>query len=119
MANSKMAMASLAAHIRPFTCLGASQPSRLAPHPPDLVRWIKREGGFVHHAVKLSQETPFGVGLISAEHIPQGTDLIALPPHVPLRFESDDSSSSSSSLLATLARRVPGKCLWLLISVPS
>uniref|UniRef100_A0A1J3IHK0 Histone-lysine N-methyltransferase setd3 n=1 Tax=Noccaea caerulescens TaxID=107243 RepID=A0A1J3IHK0_NOCCA len=109
MATSKMVMASLATHIRPFTCLAASHPSRLAPHPPDLVRWIKREGGFVHHAVKLSQETPFGIGLISTERIPEGTDLIALPPHVPLRFESDDAPSSS--LLAALARRVPEE-LW-------
>jgi len=111
MANSKMAIASLAAQIRPFTCLAASLPSRLAPHPPDLIRWIKREGGFVHHAVKLSQETQFGIGLISTEQISPGTDLISLPPHVPLRFESDDSSSSSSSLLSALARRVPGKYL--------
>ncbi|KAG7593023.1 SET domain [Arabidopsis thaliana x Arabidopsis arenosa] len=111
MANSKMAMTSLAAQIRPFTCLAASQPSRLAPHPADLIRWIKREGGFVHHAVKLSQETQFGIGLISTELIPPGTDLISLPPHVPLRFESDDASSSSSSLLSALARRVPEE-LW-------
>ncbi|CAH8356846.1 unnamed protein product [Eruca vesicaria subsp. sativa] len=109
MATSKLAITSLASHIRPFTCLAASQPSRLAPHPPDLVRWIKREGGFVHHAVNLSQDTPFGIGLISTEQIPQGTDLISLPPHVPLRFESDETTPSP--LLAALSRRVPDE-LW-------
>ncbi|KAL0695458.1 hypothetical protein Bca4012_062638 [Brassica carinata] len=105
-----MAILKLAAtHIRRLIRVPASQPLRLASHPPDLVRWIKREGGFVHHAVKLSQDTAFGFGLISTEQIPQGTDLIALPPHLPLRFESDDAPPSP--LLAALSRRVPEE-LW-------
>ncbi|KFK44512.1 hypothetical protein AALP_AA1G266300 [Arabis alpina] len=108
MATSKMAMASLSSHIRPFSCLAAS---RLAPHPPDLIRWIKREGGFVHHSVKLSHHTPLGLTLISTDLIPHGTNLISLPPHLPLRFQSHNDTSSSSSLLSALARRVPEE-LW-------
>ena len=106
MATLKAAITFLKANIRRLIC-ASQRPPRLSHHPPDLVRWIEREGGFVHHAVKLSQDTPFGFGLISTEQIPQGTDLITLPPHVPLRFESDDAPPSP--LLAALARRVPGK----------
>ncbi|CAN7094105.1 unnamed protein product [Brassica rapa subsp. narinosa] len=108
MATLKAAITFLKANIRRLIC-ASQRPPRLSHHPPDLVRWIEREGGFVHHAVKLSQDTPFGFGLISTEQIPQGTDLITLPPHVPLRFESDDAPPSP--LLAALARRVPEE-LW-------
>ncbi|XP_010556222.1 PREDICTED: histone-lysine N-methyltransferase setd3 [Tarenaya hassleriana] len=112
MAASKMALASLALHIRPLTCMAASQPSRLAPHPPDLILWVKREGGFVHHSLKLSDDGSSGLGLVSSEKIPQGSDLISLPPHVPLRFESEsDDDAASFAVLADLARRIPDE-LW-------
>ncbi|OMP12703.1 hypothetical protein COLO4_02853 [Corchorus olitorius] len=48
MAASKMLIPSLT-HFRPLTCAAsaaaASYPARLVPHPPDLVKWVKREGG--------------------------------------------------------------------------
>lgn len=107
MAASKTAMTSLI-HYRPLTCsASASHPTRLVPHAPDLIKWVRREGGFVHEAVKIAQDELNGLGLAAADKIPQGSDLIALPHHVPLRFRSD-GGNVAEPVLADLASKVPG-----------
>ncbi|XP_059446299.1 uncharacterized protein LOC132177845 [Corylus avellana] len=114
MATSKMVMASLT-HCRALTCAStasasASYPARLVPQPPDLIKWVRREGGFVHPAVKIAQDDTTGLGLIVSGDIPKGSDLIALPDHIPLRFESD-GGHGLDSVLANLAHQVPEE-LW-------
>lgn len=64
----------------------------------------------MHPAVKIGQVAPFGLGLVAADEITQGSDIIALPPHLPLRFELD-SGDGSNSILTSLAQRVPEE-LW-------
>ncbi|XP_052205759.1 uncharacterized protein LOC127810363 isoform X2 [Diospyros lotus] len=99
------------AHFRPLTCSSAAAvPSRLVPQPPDLIGWVRREGGFVHQAVRIGQVEPYGFGLIAAEEIPKGSDLVSLPHHLPLQFESDRGDATHSVLL-NLARQVPEE-LW-------
>ncbi|KAL6189897.1 hypothetical protein ACLB2K_036298 [Fragaria x ananassa] len=117
MAASKMVMASVTA-IRPFSCAAAasasaSYPGRLAPHPPDLIKWVRREGGFVHEAVKIAQDASFGLGLVATDEIPKGSELVVLPEHVPLRFGSleSDGGDVADAVLANLARQVPDE-LW-------
>ncbi|GMP93262.1 hypothetical protein CsSME_00043170 [Camellia sinensis var. sinensis] len=103
-------------HFRPLTCAAiptssSSPPApRLVPHPPDLINWVRREGGFVHQAVKISQVDPYGLGLVASEEIPKGSDLIALPDHIPLQFGSLelDGGDAAHSVLVNLARQVPG-----------
>ncbi|KAL7000881.1 hypothetical protein U1Q18_002033 [Sarracenia purpurea var. burkii] len=101
-------------HFRPLTCAAAAgsspSPSRLAPHPPDLIKWVRREGGFVHQAVKIAQVDPYGLGLVSSGEIPNGSDLISLPDHLPLQFGSleSDGGDGPHSVLVDLARQVPG-----------
>ncbi|XP_030514243.1 actin-histidine N-methyltransferase [Rhodamnia argentea] len=112
MAASKTAMASLI-HYRPLTCAAsasASHPTRLVPHAPDLIKWVGREGGFVHEAVKIAQDELSGLGLAAADKIPKGSDLIALPHHVPLRLRSD-GGDVAEPVLADLASKVPEE-LW-------
>ncbi|KAF8407594.1 hypothetical protein HHK36_006728 [Tetracentron sinense] len=103
-------------HFRPLTCTAsstASNPARLVPHPPDLIRWVRMEGGFVHQALKIADGSSYGFGVVASEDIPKGSDLIALPDHLPLRFDSLDSDSGfgSESVLLQLARQVPEE-LW-------
>ncbi|KAK1419878.1 hypothetical protein QVD17_29298 [Tagetes erecta] len=91
----------------------ATATPRLVPNPPDLIKWVKKEGGFVHPSVRIAQSGAFGLGLIASEQIPKGSDLIALPDHVPLKFpeiESDNGDESYSSLV-NVARHVPEE-LW-------
>ncbi|XP_021293279.1 histone-lysine N-methyltransferase setd3 isoform X1 [Herrania umbratica] len=110
MAASKMLIPSLTL-FRPLTCAAAaSYPTRLVPHPPDLVKWVKKEGGFVHEAVKIAQDTTFGLGLVASGEIPKGSDLIVLPDHVPLKFHSDRQDVAGSVLLH-LSHQVPEE-LW-------
>uniref|UniRef100_A0A7N0TBT3 Rubisco LSMT substrate-binding domain-containing protein n=1 Tax=Kalanchoe fedtschenkoi TaxID=63787 RepID=A0A7N0TBT3_KALFE len=113
-ASKMMSMASLT-HFRPLSCAAAAltPPSRLVQHPPDLIKWVRREGGFVHQAVKIAQLDPYGLGLVVSDDIPSGSDLIALPHHVPLRFSSNDSGGGDGyeSVLAELARPIPEE-LW-------
>ncbi|XP_061351239.1 uncharacterized protein LOC133296297 isoform X1 [Gastrolobium bilobum] len=106
MATSKAVMSSLT-HLRPLTCAASASASRLVPQPPDLIKWVTREGGFVHRAVKIAQHDSngFGLGLVAKEEIPRGSDLIVLPHHLPLHFTSQDS------LLLELARQIPEE-LW-------
>lgn len=106
-------MASSLIHVRPLASAAASaflRPSRLVSQPPDLLKWVRREGGFVHQSVKiafLEEEKPngLGLGLVASDDIPKGSDLIVLPEHIPLRFEAKDGESSA---LTHLARHVPG-----------
>ncbi|XP_057478778.1 uncharacterized protein LOC130766095 [Actinidia eriantha] len=103
-------------HFRPLTCAAAAAtssspcPSLRVPHSPDLIKWVRREGGFVHQAVKIAQVDPYGLGLVSSEEIPNVSDLIALPHHVPLKFGylESDSGDGAYSVLVNLARQVPG-----------
>ncbi|GFZ15834.1 hypothetical protein Acr_25g0002430 [Actinidia rufa] len=107
-------------HFRPLTCAAAAAaaatsssppcPSLRVPHSPDLIKWVRREVGFVHQAVKIAQVDPYGLGLVSSEEIPNGSDLVALPHHVPLKFGSieSDSGDGAYSVLVNLARQVPG-----------
>lgn len=97
---------------RRLTCSAAATP-RLVPNPPDLIKWVRREGGFVHPSVRIAESSPYGLGLIASEEIPKGSDLIALPEHIPLRFpvpESDGGDDSYSNLVK-LSRYVPEE-LW-------
>ncbi|KAF5737766.1 Rubisco methyltransferase family protein isoform 3 [Tripterygium wilfordii] len=113
MAASKMAMMASLTRCRPLTCAAsaaASYPARLVPHPPDLIKWVRREGGFVHEAVEISQDGPNGLGLVASQGIPYGSELIVLPNHIPLKFLSDDSDGADS-VLVNLARQVPEE-LW-------
>nr|XP_015895374.2 actin-histidine N-methyltransferase [Ziziphus jujuba var. spinosa] len=118
MATSKMIMASMT-HFRQLTCAAystsasGSYPTRLVPHPPDLIKWVRREGGFVHPAVRIAQDTSNGLGLLASEEIPKGSDLIALPDQIPLRFTplESDGGDGLHSVLIDLARQVPEE-LW-------
>ncbi|XP_004150615.1 actin-histidine N-methyltransferase isoform X1 [Cucumis sativus] len=121
MTASKTAMASLSfTHFRPFSSasmpsLSPSFSSRLVPHPPDLIKWVRREGGFVHHALNIAPApgAHTGLGLLASHHIPKGSELIILPHNLPLRFESPEAGDSdeADSVLVNLARQVPEE-LW-------
>ncbi|PWA66541.1 rubisco methyltransferase family protein [Artemisia annua] len=82
---------------------------RLVSNPPDLIKWVKTQGGFVHPFVKIADSGPFGLGLVAHQDIPKGSDLIALPEHVPLKFP--DGGDGSHQNLVNLARHVPEE-LW-------
>ncbi|KDP38111.1 hypothetical protein JCGZ_04754 [Jatropha curcas] len=115
MAASKMVIASLT-HCRPLTCAAtatASYPARLVPHPPELIKWVRREGGFVHQAVKISQDGTNSFGLIASQAIPKGSELIVLPDHIPLKFGPLDFevADGATSALVNLAQKVPEE-LW-------
>lgn len=61
----------------------------------------------------MAQDTNFGLGLVASEEIPKGSELVVLPQHIPLRFGSLESEDGDGldSVLANLARQVPGQCL--------
>lgn len=117
--NAKiMLMASSICHSRPLTCAAAGATSasllnhtRVVQQPPDLIKWVKREGGFVHKALKIAQVKPSdGLGLVATEEIPEGSDIIILPEHIPLQFgtsEADDENGAHSALVR-LAQHIPG-----------
>ncbi|KAK3043109.1 hypothetical protein RJ639_001224 [Escallonia herrerae] len=84
-------------------------PERLAPRPPDLVKWVRVEGGFVRQSITITQVDPYGLGLVATDEIPKGSDLIALPDHLPMRFESN--GARDSAVLASLVGQVPEE-LW-------
>ena len=50
----------------------------------------------MHEAVKIAQDSSFGLGLVASEEIPKGSELIVLPEHVPLRFGSLESEGGES-----------------------
>ncbi|KAL4574343.1 hypothetical protein LXL04_021172 [Taraxacum kok-saghyz] len=97
---------------RRLTCSAATTP-RLVPNPPDLIKWVRREGGFVHPSVRIAESGPYGLGLVASEEIPKGSELIALPEHIPLRFPVNDSGGGDESYsnLVNLARYIPEE-LW-------
>ncbi|CAL9769094.1 unnamed protein product [Musa acuminata subsp. burmannicoides] len=106
------------AHRRPLTSratASAATASRLVPHPSDLIRWVRREGGFVHPNLRIADGDPYGLGVVATNEIPPGSELIALPSHLLLRFdrssESDGGCDGPHSTLVELARRVPDE-LW-------
>ncbi|THU54762.1 hypothetical protein C4D60_Mb10t28570 [Musa balbisiana] len=106
------------AHRRPLTCratASAATASRLVPHPSDLIGWVRREGGFVHPNLRIADGDPYGLGVVATNEIPPGSELIALPSHLLLRFdrspESDGGCDGPHSTLVELARRVPDE-LW-------
>ncbi|KNA19815.1 hypothetical protein SOVF_057960 [Spinacia oleracea] len=100
---------SSSSRIRPLTCLASSNLSRLVSHPPDLLKWVRNQGGFVHESIKITQHSSYGLALVASREIPQGSDLISLPAHLPLKF--DDESDDSSLLLNDLATQTPEE-LW-------
>ncbi|CAN1297193.1 Actin-histidine N-methyltransferase [Linum perenne] len=112
MAASKFVTAASLTHCRPLTCAAtavSSYSSRLVAYPPDLIKWVRREGGFVHQAVKISQDESNGLGLVASQPIAKGSQLIALPDHIPLKDAAGDDVAAS--VLANLARPVPEE-LW-------
>ncbi|KAJ0987236.1 hypothetical protein J5N97_005592 [Dioscorea zingiberensis] len=105
-ATAGMATAASLAGCRTMTCSA----SRIAPQPPDLIRWVRREGGFVNPKLKISDSGAHGLCVVAAEDIPEGSDLISLPSHLPLRFKKSPESDGDSALME-IALRVPEE-LW-------
>ncbi|PKA61438.1 [Fructose-bisphosphate aldolase]-lysine N-methyltransferase, chloroplastic [Apostasia shenzhenica] len=91
---------------RPMNCL-ASAP-RLVSHPPDLIRWVRRQGGFVHPKLRIANHGSNGLGVSSDGEISAGTDLISLPGHIPLRLPGYDERCT---VLFQLSQQVPEE-LW-------
>ncbi|XP_076953512.1 uncharacterized protein LOC143627617 [Bidens hawaiensis] len=99
---------------RRLTTAAAAVTPRLVPTPPDIIKWVKKEGGFVHPLIRIADFGPLGLGLVASEEIPKGSDLIALPEHVPLKFPvigNDDDGDESLPGLLNVARHVPEE-LW-------
>lgn len=100
---------------RNLSCSAAfTAATRLAPQPPDLVRWVQREGGFVHRALRVANHPEHGLGVsVSAAaaygDIPFGDVLIALPSQLPLRLRRP--TSAADDVLVQLAQQVPDE-LW-------
>ncbi|CAH9104933.1 unnamed protein product [Cuscuta epithymum] len=102
-----MRMASSLTHARPFISSPTVYSSRLVPHPPDLVKWIRREGGFVHPSLRIANLEKNGLGLVVSEDIPKGSGLISLPENLPLQFGLVESDTT----IAKLAQQIPEE-LW-------
>jgi len=98
---------------RSLSCSAASAAApRLAPQPPDLVRWVQREGGFVHPALRVANHPEHGLGVSAAASdggIPLGDVLIALPGRLPLRLRRP--TGAADDVLVRLAQQVPGNVL--------
>ncbi|KAJ8747717.1 hypothetical protein K2173_012667 [Erythroxylum novogranatense] len=109
MAASKMMLMASLTHCRPLTC-AATATARLVPRPPDLIKWVRREGGFIHRGVKILPNGAHGLGLVACEEMSKGSLLIALPAHVPLKFGDHESHNvdGATSVLVNLANKVPG-----------
>lgn len=61
--------------------------------------------------MKIVQLDPYGFGLVVSDDVPIGSDLIALPHHVPLRFSENVEGVGFESVLDDLGRRIPGMCV--------
>lgn len=86
----------------------------LSPDAPDLVQWIRDEGGFVHEGLKLESEGSSGLGLVSSKAISAGTKIISLPRHIPLALPPLDAGlNQTDAILLRVAEVVP-KELWTL-----
>ncbi|KAK1308422.1 hypothetical protein QJS10_CPA09g00388 [Acorus calamus] len=107
------AMAASLTPRRRLTCSASNVAPRLVPYPPDLIGWVRREGGFVHRAIKVRDDVTHGLGLVASEGIPTGSELIALPDRLPLRWSPQDldGGDGPESVLANLARQIPEE-LW-------
>ncbi|KAK1279145.1 hypothetical protein QJS04_geneDACA018804 [Acorus gramineus] len=103
------AMAASLTPRRRLTCSASNVAPRLVPYPPDLIGWVRREGGFVHRAIKVRDDVTHGLGLVASEGIPTGSELIALPDRLPLRWSPQDldAGDGPGSVLANLARQIP------------
>ncbi|XP_073282570.1 uncharacterized protein [Primulina huaijiensis] len=108
MSSKMMLMATSLAHTRSLTSVAA----RLVSMPPDLIKWVRREGGFVHQSIKIahseSDQNELGLGLVASNDIPKGSELIALPHRIPLKFEDENEDFP---ILTNLARHIPEE-LW-------
>lgn len=92
----------------------ASYSTRLSPNAPDLVQWIRDEGGFVHQGLKLENEGSSGIRLVTSRPISAGTEIISLPRHIPLALPPLDAGADhTDAVLIDLARRLPEE-LWTL-----
>ncbi|EEE57758.1 hypothetical protein OsJ_08284 [Oryza sativa Japonica Group] len=105
---------SLARSRRSLSCsaAAASAAPRIAPQPPDLLRWVQREGGFVHPALRVVDHPEHGLGVSAAAaegDIPPGDVLIALPGRLPLRLRRP--AGAADAVLVQLADQVPEE-LW-------
>ncbi|XP_078160618.1 uncharacterized protein LOC144556019 isoform X1 [Carex rostrata] len=96
-------------HRRSLTCSA----NRIVSHPPDLLRWICREGGTVHPNLTIGDHSDFGLGVVSTDEIPAGSELINLPSHLPLRWNHPvgHTSDGADAVLTQLAEQVPEE-LW-------
>lgn len=64
----------------------------------------------MHPSVRIAKRDTYGLGLVASEEISKGSDLIALPHHIPLRFGSSiekDGGDDAYSVLVKLAGQVP------------
>uniref|UniRef100_A0A0D9YXW3 SET domain-containing protein n=1 Tax=Oryza glumipatula TaxID=40148 RepID=A0A0D9YXW3_9ORYZ len=108
---------SLARSRRSLSCsaAAASAAPRIAPQPPDLLRWVQREGGFVHPALRVVDHPEHGLGVSAAAaegDIPPGDVLIALPGRLPLRLRRP--AGAADAVLVQLADQVNKRCRFLL-----
>jgi hypothetical protein len=87
----------------------ASYSPRLS-HAPDLVQWIRDEGGFIHEGLKLENDGFTGLGLVSSRPISAGIEIISLSRHIPLSLPLLDAHpDDTDSLLLYIARGLPSK----------
>ncbi|GJN22188.1 hypothetical protein PR202_gb09734 [Eleusine coracana subsp. coracana] len=111
--TSTLLSSSLARTQRKLSCSAATADApRIAPHPPDLVRWVQREGGFIHPALCVANHQEYGLGVSTGAiegDIPPGELLIALPGRLPLRLRRP--TSAADDVLLQLAKQVRGKAL--------
>ncbi|KAL6635080.1 hypothetical protein ACP70R_027751 [Stipagrostis hirtigluma subsp. patula] len=101
--------------LRSLSCSAAAAATaapRIAPQPPDLIRWVQREGGFVHPALRVTDHPEQGLGVSAAAadgDIPQGEVLIQVPGRLPLRLRRP--VDAADAVLVQLAVQVPEE-LW-------
>ncbi|KAK3155201.1 hypothetical protein QOZ80_2BG0200190 [Eleusine coracana subsp. coracana] len=111
--TSTLLSSSLARTQRKLSCSAATADApRIAPHPPDLVRWVQREGGFIHPALCVANHQEYGLGVSTGAiegDIPPGELLIALPGRLPLRLRRP--TSAADDVLLQLAKQVRDE-LW-------
>ncbi|KAK9115129.1 hypothetical protein Syun_021926 [Stephania yunnanensis] len=89
-----------------------ADPSR--PSTPRFDSVGQERRGFVHPGLRIA-DGDCGLGLVSTDQIPKGSDLIGLPSHVPLRIgsvvDADNVGGGVEPALLGLVRRVPEE-LW-------
>jgi hypothetical protein len=109
--SSTLLSSSFARSRRGLSCSAAAiDAPRIAQQPPDLVRWVQREGGFVHPALRVANHQEHGLGVSAGAadgDIPPGELLIALPGRLPLRLRRP--TGTADDVLVQLAKQVPGK----------